>query len=245
LSRRTRSAGSADVGCQVLIGRDEFFPARLDVVGFTASEVRGEVLGVDLPAGSEERDLVQGHTSNLEDEDCLVAIRGQRDLFDRVEGRDALPLTVGLIGFPGRYHEPPRWFARVDAAGAVDVIGFEVEAELSAGVEIALDLAVPAGQADGIGDRRPEVVDVGLVAVFDSDTPAPSADRRLPRMRVPGLALLVMSRSFVRVFLAPPRYAGRPIAAPTETGSGQARPYGVPGASLVSWRGLPSGLARR
>jgi MFS family permease len=26
---------------------------------------------------------------------------------------------------------------------------------------------------------------------------------------------------------------------------GSARPYGVPGASLVSWRGLPSGLARR
>src|SRR5947208_2342016 len=52
--------------------------------------------------------------------------------------------------------------------------------------------------------------------------PAPSADRRLPRMRVPGLASLVMSRSFVRVFLAPPRYAGRPVAAPTETGSGQA-----------------------
>jgi hypothetical protein len=24
-----------------------------------------------------------------------------------------------------------------------------------------------------------------------------------------------------------------------------ARPYGVPGASLVSWRGLPSGVARR
>src|SRR5438552_558378 len=41
-------------------------------------------------------------------------------------------------------------------------------------------------------------------------------------MRVPGLALLVISPSFVRVFLAPPRYAGRPIAAPTETGSGQA-----------------------
>src|SRR5439155_25804494 len=27
--------------------------------------------------------------------------------------------------------------------------------------------------------------------------------------------------------------------------AGCARPYGVPGASLVSWRGLPSGLARR
>src|SRR5580765_6957115 len=52
--------------------------------------------------------------------------------------------------------------------------------------------------------------------------PAPSADRRLPRMRVPGLASLVMSRSLVCVFLAPPRYAGRPNAAPTDTGSGQA-----------------------
>src|SRR5580765_3322003 len=52
--------------------------------------------------------------------------------------------------------------------------------------------------------------------------PAPSADRKLPRMRVPGLALLVISRSFVCVFPAPPRSAGRPIAAPTETGSGQA-----------------------
>src|SRR5579862_230210 len=41
-------------------------------------------------------------------------------------------------------------------------------------------------------------------------------------MRVPELALLVMSRSFVRVFLAPPRYAGRRIAAPTKTGSGRA-----------------------
>src|SRR6476469_7045458 len=34
-------ASSADVGRQVLIGRDEFFPARLDLVGFAASEVRG------------------------------------------------------------------------------------------------------------------------------------------------------------------------------------------------------------
>ena len=54
----TLSAGSADVGRQVLIRRDEFFPACFDVVGFTASEVRGEVFGVDLPAGSEESDRV-------------------------------------------------------------------------------------------------------------------------------------------------------------------------------------------
>ena len=58
LSRRTLSADSADVDRQALIWRDEFFPACLDVVGFAASEVRGEVFGVDLPAGSEESDCV-------------------------------------------------------------------------------------------------------------------------------------------------------------------------------------------
>src|SRR5439155_3930496 len=64
LSRRTLLVGSADVGRQVLIRRDQRFPACLDVVGFTAGEVCGEVFGVDLPAGSEEGDLVQGHASN-------------------------------------------------------------------------------------------------------------------------------------------------------------------------------------
>src|SRR6266436_1445984 len=44
----------ADVGRQVLIRRDQCFPACLDVVGFAAGEVCGEVFGVDLPAGSEE-----------------------------------------------------------------------------------------------------------------------------------------------------------------------------------------------
>src|ERR1044072_5728277 len=77
LSRRTRSAGSADVGRQVLIGRDEFFPACLDVVGFTASEVRGEVFGVDLPAGSEEGDLVQGDALDLNDQGGLGGVGGQ------------------------------------------------------------------------------------------------------------------------------------------------------------------------
>ena len=73
-----------------------------------------------------------------------------------------------------------RWFGEVDGelslggefrvqiADAGERTG-QVEAELSAGAEIALDLAVPAGQADGIGDRRPEVVDVGVVAVFNPD----------------------------------------------------------------------------
>src|SRR5947208_163286 len=43
-------------------------------------------------------------------------------------------------------------------------------------------------------------------------TPAPSADRRLPRMRVPGRALLVIWCSFVRVCPGLSRCAGHPAA---------------------------------
>src|SRR5216683_8183107 len=53
-------------------------------------------------------------------------------------------------------------------------------------------------------------------------TPLPSADRRLPRMRVPARSLLVIWFSFVRVFRVPPRFAGHPAAAPTSPDSGPA-----------------------
>jgi hypothetical protein len=42
-----------------------------------------------------------------------------------------------------------------------------VQAELAAHPEIALHLAVPAGQAAGIGEGRPQVVNTGVIAVFD------------------------------------------------------------------------------
>src|SRR5438093_6426072 len=51
-------------------------------------------------------------------------------------------------------------------------------------------------------------------------TPAPPADRRLPKMRLPPPALLfIWLPSFVRVYRAPPRYAGRPAAVPTMPGN--------------------------
>ena len=75
----------------------------------------------------------------------------------------------------------------------------DVQAELPAGAQVALHLAVPAGEAPGIGECGPQVVDAGAVAVFDAHDALASADRRLPRMRVPGRALLVMWCSFVRV----------------------------------------------
>src|SRR5579859_3788990 len=41
-------------------------------------------------------------------------------------------------------------------------------------------------------------------------TPLPSATRKVPTMRLPAAALLVMWCSFVRVYPGPPRCAGRP-----------------------------------
>src|SRR5215469_1465054 len=52
--------------------------------------------------------------------------------------------------------------------------------------------------------------------------PLPYADRRLPRMRVRGRALLVIWCSFVRVFPGRSRCAGRPAAVPTGPGIGPA-----------------------
>jgi hypothetical protein len=53
--------------------------------------------------------------------------------------------------------------------GALDVIGRDVGAELSARSEVAVDLAIPPGEAAGIGERFLQVVDRGGVAVFDAN----------------------------------------------------------------------------
>src|SRR5689334_18022024 len=95
----------------------------------------------------------------------VIAVGGQRHLDALVERRHALTLPIRLVGFAGCHQQPPRWLAHFHATGALDVIGFEVHAERSARAEVALDLAVPASQPRRIGDRRPQVVDVGVVAV--------------------------------------------------------------------------------
>src|SRR5258705_13190691 len=62
---------------QLLIGRDELVPPRLDVAALTPGDVGGEAFGVDLPPGPVEGDLVQGQTGDLDDQDGLVAVGGQ------------------------------------------------------------------------------------------------------------------------------------------------------------------------
>jgi hypothetical protein len=65
--------GLAEIGRQLLIRKDELFPARPDIAGLPAGEVRGEVFGVDLPPGAVEGDLVHGHALDLDDQDGLIA----------------------------------------------------------------------------------------------------------------------------------------------------------------------------
>lgn len=50
----------ADSGRQVLIGRGELSPPRLDVAALTVGEVGGEIFGVDLPPDPLGGDQVQG-----------------------------------------------------------------------------------------------------------------------------------------------------------------------------------------
>src|SRR6266853_2212093 len=137
----------ADVGRQVLIGRDELVPPRLAVATLTPGEVSGEIFGVDLPPGSIEGDLVQGHALDLDDQDGLVAVSGQRGLDSLVERRRTATPPPGLVRFPDRHQQPPWGLARLHTPGALPL---DVQAELSVGTEVAFYLAEPAGQAAGI-----------------------------------------------------------------------------------------------
>jgi len=62
--------------------------------------------------------------------------------------------------------QPPRGLARFHAPGAFRSAGKKAKAVLTAQAEVALDLADPAGQTAGIGERRPHVVDTGVEAVL-------------------------------------------------------------------------------
>jgi len=52
-----------------------------------------------------------------------------------------------------------RGLARVYPPGTFPSAGKETCAELTAQAQVALELAKPAGQTAGIGERRPQVVD--------------------------------------------------------------------------------------
>ena len=149
----------ADVGRQVLIGGEELAPPRVGVAALTPGKVGGEIFDVDLHPAAVGGELVQGHAPFLPDQDGLVAVGGQRDLDD---------LLVRLARLHGQQQQPPRRLARFHAPGAFPSAGKKARAELTAEAEVALDLAHPAGKTAGIGECRPQVVDVGVEAVLDA-----------------------------------------------------------------------------
>jgi hypothetical protein len=75
-------------------------------------------------------------------------------------------VLVGLFRLLGQNQQPPRWLARFHAACAFPSAGKKACAVLAAESQVALDLAVPAGQTTGLRECRPEVVDIGVVAVL-------------------------------------------------------------------------------
>jgi hypothetical protein len=62
--------------------------------------------------------------------------------------------------------QPLRGLTRFHASGAFPSAGEKACVVLTAESQVALDLAVPAGQTRGIGECRPHVVDIGVEAVF-------------------------------------------------------------------------------
>jgi hypothetical protein len=70
-------------------------------------------------------------------------------------GNRSVPQS-GVVGYAQDYLSSRA--SGAEKTRALDVIGFEVHAELSGGPEVAYYLAVPTGQAVGIGERRPQQV---------------------------------------------------------------------------------------
>jgi hypothetical protein len=66
----------------------------------------------------------------------------------------------------GQQQQSPRGLARVHAPGAIPPAGKKAGAELTADSQVALDLAEPAGETAGSSECRPQVVDIGVEALF-------------------------------------------------------------------------------
>jgi hypothetical protein len=111
---------------------------------------------MDLDPGPVGGEQVNGHAPLLPDQDGLVAVGGQGGLHEMV------PRMARLRG---HQQQPARRLARLHAPRARPAVK-EAGTELAAGVQVALDLAEPAGNAAGIGAGRPQVVDAGVVPVL-------------------------------------------------------------------------------
>src|SRR4051794_36773442 len=133
--------------------------------GFAAGEVGGEGLEIVLPAGAVVRQLGERETADLDNQDGPLAVLSQSGV-DHFLVRD-FALLPRLVRLSVCQHQMTRRLALVDPAGAFPLRAFDEQPELTARPEVPVDLAVPASETLGIGDRRPQIFDVGVVPVFD------------------------------------------------------------------------------
>ena len=129
--------------------------APLNVVGLAPAEVGGKVLlggGRRLPPPRPVGEcLVKRHAPDLDDQEGLVAVSGQRGLSDLVERLCALSFAVGRLCLPGRHHQPPR-SARRSPPPAFAVPARRVDRrELAAGTEVAFHLGRSTGRVGRAG----------------------------------------------------------------------------------------------
>jgi len=119
-------------------------PPCLSVDALTAAKVGAEIFDMDLDSCPVRGDQVQGHAPLLPDQGRVVAVGGERDL-DHSFSRS--------FGSLGQQQQPLRRLARHHSPGAFPAARKEACSELTAEMEVALDLAIPAGETRGIGER--------------------------------------------------------------------------------------------
>jgi hypothetical protein len=82
--------------------------------------------------------------------------------------RSARPRWTGPQAgrFPGQHQQPPRGLAGFHPPCAFPSAGKNPRAILAAQSQVSLNLAPPAGQTRGIGERRPHGFDISIKAVL-------------------------------------------------------------------------------
>ena len=104
---------------------------------------------MDLVPGSVLSEQVHGHAPQVQDQDSVVAVGGQRGL----DG-----VLICLADVFSHHQQVPRGLARLHPPGAFPSVK-KACPELTAQAQVALELAEPAGQTAGVDERRPQIGD--------------------------------------------------------------------------------------
>ena len=149
-ARRNVTFGAAcrgcplDLGGQGLVGGEKLAHPRIGVAALPPREVSAEIFNMDLDPRPVTGEVGHGHAPLLPDHSGLAAVGGQRDL----DG-----LILRLVRFPVQHQQPPRGLAGFHPPCAFPSAGKNPLAILAARSQVSLNLAPPAGQTRGIGER--------------------------------------------------------------------------------------------